>query len=374
MLGTVLGVGAFVAVLGLTATGAGQISAAFSTMSATQITVKDVGAKTPDPSSLYNFPADAEARIDALNGVRASGITWPAAGGPMNVTSSLLGAASPVQIGVDATSPGYMTAAQFHVTDGGLIDAFHNDHAMSVAVIGTTVARQLGIGSTEARPAIFIDGAAFTVVGIVSGAERDPAAANTIYLPMSTARSAFGPPLEFSRATMLVSTELGAARSVAREVPLALRPDDPQVLTAQAPLPATKLRADVMGSLNGLFLILAAITLIIGAVGIANTTLVAVMERTNEIGLRRSIGAQPRHITTQFLTESAILGTLGGLLGTALAVVVVVTVALTRHWTAIVEPLLTVPAPLIGTITGVLAGLYPALRASRIEPLEALRR
>jgi putative ABC transport system permease protein len=123
-----------------------------------------------------------------------------------------------------------------------------------------------------------------------------------------------------------------------------------------------------------LFLLLAAISLVIGAVGIANTTLVAILERTGEIGLRRSLGARPRHIAAQFLTESATLGTLGGLLGTSIGVSTVVLVAVIENWTAVLNPLYVMPAPLMGSVVGLLAGLYPALRAARIEPLEALRR
>jgi putative ABC transport system permease protein len=126
--------------------------------------------------------------------------------------------------------------------------------------------------------------------------------------------------------------------------------------------------------LSGLFLLLATICLLIGAVGIANTTLVAVLERTGEIGLRRSLGARPRHVAAQFLAESTALGTLGGLAGTSLGALTVVVVALARHWTALLDPATVAPAPLIGTLVGLAAGLYPALRASRIEPLDALRR
>ncbi|GAB3667948.1 hypothetical protein GCM10027589_34160 [Actinocorallia lasiicapitis] len=123
-----------------------------------------------------------------------------------------------------------------------------------------------------------------------------------------------------------------------------------------------------------LFLALAGICLVIGAVGIANTTLVAVLERTGEIGLRRSLGARRRHIAAQFLTESAALGFLGGLIGTSLGIAAVVTTAIVQDWTPVLEPLTVLPAPLIGAATGVLAGLYPAWRAGHIEPVEALRR
>ena len=132
------------------------------------------------------------------------------------------------------------------------------------------------------------------------------------------------------------------------------------------------LQSQVSGDLAGLFLILALISLLIGAVGIANTTLVAVLERTEEIGLRRAVGARPRHIAAQFLAESTALGTLGGLIGTCIGVGVVVIFAAVKDWTAVLNPAYTLPAPLIGSVVGLLAGAYPALRAARTSPLAAL--
>src|ERR1022692_5012209 len=90
----------------------------------------------------------------------------------------------------------------------------------------------------------------------------------------------------------------------------------------------------------------------------------AVLERTEEIGLRRALGARPRHIASQFLAESTTLGTLGGLIGTSLGVLTVVAFAAAKDWTAVVNPAFTLPAPLIGSVVGLLAGAYPALRAS----------
>lgn len=126
--------------------------------------------------------------------------------------------------------------------------------------------------------------------------------------------------------------------------------------------------------LDDLFLLLAGVCLVIGAVGIANTTLVSVMERTGEIGLRRTLGARGRHISVQFLCESSVLGTLGGLVGSALGVLGVVVVALLRDWTPVIHPLTVTSAPGVGLVTGLLAGFYPAWRASRVQPVEALRR
>jgi putative ABC transport system permease protein len=98
------------------------------------------------------------------------------------------------------------------------------------------------------------------------------------------------------------------------------------------------------------------------------------MERIGEIGLRRALGARARHITWQFLTESAALGLVGGIAGTSLGTAVVVGVSLHNRWTPVLDPVTLAAAPVLGLTTGLLAGLYPSWRASRIQPVEALRR
>lgn len=376
MFGTVLGVGSFVAVLGLTATATGQVSSAFSEQSATQITVADAGGSlsASTGATVDSFPVDAEARLKALNGVRAAGIHWSVGAGPRDVTASLRPGAPVTQVPVTAATSGYLEAAGFKMADGAGFTDFTDAHPMAVAVLGATAARELAVTSSRGAPAVFINGVAFTVVGIAANSNRDPATAGTIYVPAATARHYFGKPLAYAPASILVRTDLGAADQIANEAPLALRPDAPDLIHATHPPSASPVRADVMASLNSVFIVLAAISLVVGAVSIANTTLVAVLERTSEIGLRRALGARPRHVAAQFLTESAAVGTLGGLVGTAVAIGTVVITAIARNWTAVLDPGLTLPAPLVGTVTGLLAGVYPALRAARVAPLEALRR
>jgi ABC-type antimicrobial peptide transport system permease subunit len=129
----------------------------------------------------------------------------------------------------------------------------------------------------------------------------------------------------------------------------------------------------VKNDLNSLFLLLGGVSLFVGAVGIANVTLVSVLERVGEIGLRRSLGAARRHIAAQFLLESTTLGLAGGVLGASVGTLVVVIVAATRRWTPVLEPWVPLGAPMLGAVVGLLSGVYPSARAAALEPVEALR-
>jgi len=374
MLGTVLGIGSFVAIVGLSQTATGQIGKQFNVLDATQVTVSDSGANQASKPTM-DFPGDADAIVDRIHGVIAAGVWWTVQFSNAAVSSRPgAGQGTQLSLPVTAATPGALAASGAKLAQGVLFNQFHQAHAQNVAVIGQTTAADLGIFSLQQQPAIFIGGQPFTVIGIIASDPRLPQLNLGVTVPASTAQRLWGKPPAGQGASMLIQTRLGAAQVVAGQVPIALRPDNPKLLSAAAPPSPTQLRHAVATSLNTLFLALAGIAIVVGAIGIANTTLVAVLERSGEIGLRRALGARPRHIGTQFLAESTALGLFGGLVGASLGVLATLVVTIYHHWTALLDPRVVLAAPIAGGIVGLLAGLYPALRASTIEPAEALRR
>ncbi|MFE4602553.1 ABC transporter permease [Kitasatospora indigofera] len=384
MLGTVLGVGVFVAVLALTTTVTHQIGKSFDVLRATTVTVVDgtpvapKGSAPPGEEARTGFPADTDARLSALNGVVAGGLWWtvPLRNPAIATRPAAEAAASGGRggtVGLYAATPGTLAAMEPTLDSGVLFNSFHQERGEHVCVLGAAAARVLGITRLDNQPAVFVNNTPYTVVGIISDTRRLPESLLGMIIPARTALAAYGAPVD-RPAQSVIHVRLGAAALIAQQAPLALRPDQPRLLSAEAPPDPRSLRDKVSTDLSGLFLLLAAICLGVGALGIANTTLVAVLERTGEIGLRRSLGARPRHIGVQFLTESTTLGVLGGLIGTSLGLVTVLVIAVAEHRTAVVEPATVLPAPLVGGLVGLVAGCYPALRAARIEPLEALRR
>jgi putative ABC transport system permease protein len=385
MLGTILGVGAFVAVLGLTATGAGQISRQFTVLEDTTVTVEDNGPANnvapPGSNPAIGFPANADAVAGHIRGVVAAGVWWPVSlpDGTNFTSSQALSATASQTVNLLAASPGAVRAMGLSMVAGSPLSRYENDTSQHVAMIDTITAAALGISPARlpSHPAVFVDGIAYTVIGVYSSAQRVVSQESAMLIPENTALADYGNPApgigDQQEAQMVVATRTGAAQAIAHQIAAAELPTDPGRLVVTSPPNPLNLQSEVNADLEGLYLILALISLLIGAVGIANTTLVAVLERTEEIGLRRAVGARPRHIAAQFLAESTTLGTLGGLIGTCVAVGIVVIFAATKDWTAVLNPVYTLPAPLIGSAVGLLAGSYPALRAARTSPLAALR-
>lgn len=366
--GTILGVGAFVTTTGLAQTARAQVSSRFDALAATEVRVQDAAPDGTNP-----FPDDVDATIERLNGVNHAGLYYTVpetqAVTPRTTPTRPLDAGTPIP--VIAATPGAVSAARPIVATGRLYDRFHETRGEPVAVVGRAAASQLGITRVDNQPAVFVGDTAFTVVGIIDDVDRNPDLLLAVIIPAHTAGRHYDT-TDVER-QVLIDTAPGAAQLIGRQAPLALRPTDPTRLQALVPPDPDTLRNQIEGDVQSLFLVLSSLALLVGTVAILNATLLNVVERRAEIGLRRALGATRSHIARQITLEAALTGTLAGALGAAVGIIAITATAVARQWTPTVDPAVIVAAPAIGILTGTIAGLAPAIRASRTPPAETLR-
>lgn len=198
-LGTVLGVGSFVAVLGLTATISSQIDGRFNVLTATEVTVEDVAGQQSEFAGPV-FTADAEQRLRAVAGIEHAGVLWTVRLDSRTTLGSLpsgggsTGGASTTGTSVVAASPGAVAALVPTLREGRLYDEFSERSRQRVVVIGGGLADRLGITTLATRPALYIGQEAFTVAGIISDVRRKPENLLSVLVPRATAEELWGSP------------------------------------------------------------------------------------------------------------------------------------------------------------------------------------
>lgn len=374
ILGTVLGIASVVVTVGMAQTNTGQMNHQFDAVASTQVVVKPETQRSgSNERAMAVIPWDAESQITQIAGVKAAGLIAEVNIGDDAITSVPVNDPSQPPVApppVLTTSPGLLEAVRGRVVTGRYFDSGHDQRADRVVVLGAKAAESLGVNRVDSQPSIFIGERPYTVIGIIDDVKRRSDLLNAVILPVGTALADFAPakPEEVQ-----VQIDVGAGPVVSRQAPIALDPNNPESFKVSAPPTASALRTNIQADVNAVFLALGAVALLVGGLGIANVTLLSVMERVGEIGLRRALGATKRNIAGQFMVESVVIGLLGGLIGAAIGVFIVVGIAMAKDWTPILDLKVALGSALAGGLIGLLAGLYPSLKAARIEPIAALR-
>jgi putative ABC transport system permease protein len=363
-LGIAIGIASMVAVLGISDSSRADLLATLDELGTNLLTVSAGNSVFGESSSL---PEEAEEMVRRIGPVQdASGVASVSATVrrsdrvPEYETNGLAVLAADVDL---------LGTLGGTLSDGGFLNGATARYP--AIVLGSVAAERLGITSVDAGVRVDLDGHWFTVVGILDDLALSPDLDRSVIIGRPVAEELFD--VDESASEIYVRADPEDVEDVRGVLAATANPANPEEVSVERPSDALEARAAAESAFTSLLLGLGAVALLVGGVGIANVMVIGVLERRPEIGLRRALGATRRHVGAQFLTESVILSAVGGLAGALLGAGVTAVYANMRDWDVVV------PAVGIGAgigaalLIGAVAGLYPAMRAARMSPTDALR-
>ncbi|WP_172582122.1 ABC transporter permease [Subtercola boreus] len=366
-LGIAVSIAALTAILGLSASNQADVLADLDAQGANLVVVTPVAGVDGEAAEL---PSSAPAMISRMPAVESVAVLRSVPREVHAYRNDLVPAGESNGLTVAAVDPGYFDAVGAEFGQGESFS--EGGRALPEVVLGYEAARLLGVDQANQR--IWVGSEWYAVSGILDPRPRVAGLDTSVLLGDVWAEQRLWSDHDASHIismTMRVGAE--SLDTVRRMLAPTVDPSNPRTVSVSNPSALVSTRAIVDDSMSVLVAGLAAVALLVGAIGIANTMVVAVLERRGEIGLRRALGARANHIARQFLLECIVLSGVGGLAGWA-AGAVVVGVATTVSGQAFVLPLYSAGLfPAVAVIVGVLAGLQPATRAARVPPTTALK-
>ena len=255
------------------------------------------------------------------------------------------------------------------LADGEWLDAAREE--LPVTVLGSVAAQRLGIAEVGDGVTVWLGGRWFSVIGILEPLDLAPDLDRSAIIGRPIAAAEFD--TVETPGTVYVRTDPSQVDAVQSVLAATANPENPDQVAVSRPSDAIEARAAASSAFTALFLGLGAVALLVGGVGVANVMVISVLERRSEIGLRRALGATRRHVSIQFLSEALLLSGIGGLCGVALGAAVTGVYDTLRGWNVVVPMTGLVGGVVAALAIGAIAGLYPATRAARLAPTDALR-
>jgi putative ABC transport system permease protein len=363
-LGVAIGIAAMVGVLGISASSRADLRAQLAKLGTNLLTVGPGQTVFGEDASLPEESVGMIGRIGPVERVSATG----------NVSASvrrtdLIPTSQTGGIAVRAARADLPAVLGATMRSGTFLNAASERYP--AVVLGSVAAVRLGIARAGPGVVVYLGEQWFTVVGILHPVALAPDIDRSALVGFPAAQSLLGfsghPTTVYARAA---DHSVDAVRDV---LAATANPANPEEVRVSRPSDALAAKNATETAFTALFLGLGAVALLVGAVGIANVMVVSVLERRSEIGLRRALGATRGQVRLQFLTESLLLSALGGVAGAALGAAVTAAYASTRSWTVVVPVAALAGAVGAALVIGAVAGLYPAMRAARMAPTEALR-
>ena len=363
-LGIAIGIAAMVAVVGISSSSRAELDRQLAALGTNLLTVAPGNTMFGDTATLPNESVAMISRIGPVKQVAATGKVP----NTKVYRSDRIPVAETGGISVQAAHLDLPKTVGATMADGTWLNTATARYP--AVVLGSATARRLGVPTAGADVQVYLGGTWFTVIGILDpvplASELDAAA--LVGWPAAESY------LDFDGHPTTVYTRTADASVEAVQAVLAAtaNPQAPNEVKVSRPSDALAARQATNRAFTGLLLGLGAVALLVGGVGVANTMVISVLERRAEIGLRRSFGATRGQIRLQFLAESLLLSAIGGVGGAVLGITVTALYASTQSWPPVVPAWATAGGLVATLLIGAIAGLYPAIRAARLAPTEAL--
>ncbi|MGK5556370.1 ABC transporter permease [Actinomadura kijaniata] len=360
-LGIAIGIATMVAVIGISSSSKADLLRRLDRLGTNLLTVKPGDTLFGEDAELPEKAPAMVARIGPVTAVGATGSVKATVRRTDRIPESVTGG-----IAVQAATEDLPRTLGVGMRNGTWLNAANSRHPG--VVLGAEAARRLGVDRPGAQ--VWLGGRWFTVLGVLGTAELAPEIDRSALVGWEAAKKYLG--FEGHPTTIYERSADDAVEDVRAVLAATVNPENPQEVEVSRPSDALEAKAAAAGAFTGLLLGLGAVALLVGGVGVANTMVVSVLERRREIGLRRALGATRGQVRTQFLAESLLLSGLGGAAGVLLGAAVTVAFAVYRGWPPVVPPWAPGGALAATVAIGVVAGLYPAVRAARLAPTTAL--
>lgn len=363
-LGIAVGIAAMIAVLAISESSKADLLSSLDRLGTNLLTASPGQSIFGEAAALPDTARKMVARIGPVEVVSATGSV-----DAVVYRSELSPEAETKGISTYAADPSLPATVGATLADGVFLDSASARYP--AVVLGSTAARRLGIGRVGGGVQVVVGGTRFTVIGILDPVELVPSLDSAALVGFEAAARYLDDEGDVS--SLYVRSDPEDVEDVRGVLAATANPEHPDEVDVTRPSDAIEARAAAKSTFTSLFLGLGAVALLVGGVGIANVMVISVLERRSEIGLRRALGATKRHVGIQFLAESLLLSVAGGVAGVALGAAVAAVYASSRGWEIVLPPTVLAGGVLAAVAVGAVAGLYPALRAARLAPVEALR-